>query len=375
MPAFGPLLVASVTASVITHQLLGYQPTYSMPIFAPIAGIDILPFAGLGLVIGACAPLFLVALDFGRRAFDRLALPLPMKLALGGLVVGVLSVQVPQVWGNGYSVVDSILNNDWTWHSLMLVLVFKVLATTATVGSGAVGGVFTPTLFCGAAVGALYALGLEAAAPESMAVSAAAAVGMGAMLAATTHAPLMAIIMISEMTVSYQLVLPLMLACVAAYTVARLFRTESMYSASLRRQRADAPKRPFSELRVRDLLKPDRPSIAPDMALRAVAEAFAAIRVQYLYVTDAGGRFLGAVSLHDLTRRMAAGDSAQTASDILLPDFPRLNAEMDLGEALGIFAKHHGERLPVVARSKGSKLLGSATKTDLLFLMQDGLND
>lgn len=301
-------------------------------------------------------------------------MPLPIKLALGGLVVGLLSLQVPQVWGNGYSVVDSILNSDWTWHALMLVLVFKVLATTATVGSGAVGGVFTPTLFCGAALGALYAQGLEAVAPGSMAMSAGAAVGMGAMLAATTHAPLMAIIMICEMTMSYQLVLPLMLSCVAAYTVARLFRTESMYSASLRRQRADAPKRRFSELRVRDLLKPDRPSIAPDTPLRAVAEAFAAHRVQYLYVTDTGGRFLGAVSLHDLTHRMA-GQSEQTASDILLTEFPRLNEEMDLGEALGVFAEHHGERLPVVARTKGSKLLGSASKTDLLFLMQDGLNN
>lgn len=374
MPALGPLVVASVTASVTIHQWLGYRPTYHMPAFAPIGGNDVVPYALLGVLVGLCAPLFLGALDASRRAFQKLTLPPPVLLAAGGLVVGLLSVQVPQVWGNGYSVVDGILNGDWAMQALAMVLVFKVLATMASVGSGAVGGVFTPTLFVGAALGALAAQAINVTATGFASTGAWAAVGMGAMLAATTHAPLMAIIMISEMTASYQLVLPLMLACVTAYSVSLLLRADSVYASSLRREGQDRL-RAFSEYRVRDLLKPDRPSISPDMMLDKVAEAFAAQRVQYLYVTDVSGHFLGAVSLHELMRREAQGVDRQRlcARDILNAGFARLEPSMDLATALGVFARHHGERLPVVD-ANSARLLGSVTKTDLLFLMQGSLD-
>ncbi len=157
MAGFGPLLVASVTASLVIHRLLGYAPTYRMPEFHPIGAADVLPYVGLGILAGLLAPQFLRLLDASRTAFNRTGLPLPLKLALGGLVVGALSIPEPQVWGNGYSVVNSVLGGEWAWNALLLVLVMKLLATSASVGSGAVGGVFTPTLFVGATFGALYA--------------------------------------------------------------------------------------------------------------------------------------------------------------------------------------------------------------------------
>jgi CIC family chloride channel protein len=378
MPAFGPLVVASVTASVVIHQLLGYRPTYDMPAFAPVGGAAMLSFAVLGLLIGVSAPVFVGLLEAAKRGVQRLRAPLPLQLALGGLVVGLLSIGVPQTWGNGYSVVSSMLQSQWAVGALATVLLCKVLATTATVGSGAVGGVFTPTLFVGAALGALLAAALEAVQPGLGSSSAVfAAVGMGAMLAATTHAPLMAIIMITEMTASYQLALPLMLSCVLAYTVSRVLRPDSVYAASLQRQREARPRRPLSELRMRELVKPERSALGLDTTLRGVAEAFAARRVQYLYVTDGSGRFLGAASLHDVSTRIGQpGGEMLTVRDILLHDFPRLDPAMRVSEALSVFAKHHGERLPVVAPdAEGGGLLGSVTKTDLLFALQDGLSN
>ena len=77
-------------------------------------------------------------------------------MALGGLGIGCISVWNPDVWGNGYSVVNSILHTDWTWKALLVILVLKIVATSISYGSGAIGGVFTPTLFVGAALGALY---------------------------------------------------------------------------------------------------------------------------------------------------------------------------------------------------------------------------
>lgn len=371
MTGLGPLIVASVSASIVIHQIVGYHATYDMPAFAPIAGADVLPYLLLGVLAGVVAPPFLWLLEGTKALFRRLPVPLALKLAGGGLIVGLISVQEPQVWGNGYSVVNSILATPWAWQALLMVLAFKIVATSATVGSGAVGGVFTPTLFVGAALGALYAHALDAVAPGSALPSACAAVAMGAMLAATTHAPLMSILMISEMTMSYQITLPLMLACVSAYSVARVFRSSSVYSDSLRHQHEalDAPR--MQRATVADLLKPDRPAVAQGMSLVDLAQAFAHNRVQYLYVTDAAGGFVGAVSLHDVARALASHVSPMpSAGDIVLRDFPVLTPEMDLPAALTTFARHHGERLPVVADTAGSRrLLGSASKTDMLLMM------
>lgn len=371
MSGLGPLLVASVSASIVIHQVVGYHASYDMPAFAPIAGTDVLPYLMLGALTGLVAPAFLWMLDAAKSLFARLPLPLALRLALGGLIVGLVSMYEPQVWGNGYSVVNSILGSPWVWQALLLVLAAKLLATSATVGSGAVGGVFTPTLFVGATFGALYAHALNALVPGMALPSACAAVAMGAMLAATTHAPLMSILMISEMTMSYQITLPLMLACVSAYSVARVFRRGSVYADSLRSQRTDAGVQAIRLTTVADLIKPDRPSVTPQTSVAELAQVFARHRVQYLYVVNEQGGFVGAVSLHDVARAMAQhAVPTLFASDILLREFPALTPDMDMSAALLVFARHHGERLPVVRDEGGvRKLLGSATKTDVMLLM------
>ena len=139
------------------------------------------------------------------------------------------------MWGNGYSVVDAILHERLFGWLLLAVLLAKVASTASTVGSGAVGGVFTPTLFIGAAVGALTGSTLKAALPHMTSGSSAfAVVGMGGFLAATTHAPLTSVLMIFEMTLDHQVVLPLILACVTAHYVAKVYRGgASIYRESL----------------------------------------------------------------------------------------------------------------------------------------------
>ncbi len=148
----GPLMVASVTANVTVHQVLGYKAVYQIPSLSVGSLWDLPLFLLLGLVLGSLAPLFLGVLDGARLMFGRLLLGLPLKLALGGLIVGVISTRRPEVWGNGYSVVNAVLHSQWPLTLVVTVLVAKILATAATTGSGAVGGVFTPTIFVGADV-------------------------------------------------------------------------------------------------------------------------------------------------------------------------------------------------------------------------------
>jgi CIC family chloride channel protein len=138
---------------------------------------------------------------------------------------------VPEVWGNGYSVVSDLLQGGQTWQWLALVLLTKVIATALSSGSGAIGGVFTPSIFVGAAAGSVLAqivsLWLPAALvgdPRVLAV-----IGMAAVLAAVTHAPLMAIVMVLEMTNQFQLTVPVMLACGVAYAVSTHFGARPLY--------------------------------------------------------------------------------------------------------------------------------------------------
>lgn len=237
-----PLAVASVVANIVTRQVLHYDAVFQMPHFEFVSGWEVINYLGLGLIAGLAAPQFLRFLDLSRAAFRRLPFPIWARMAAGGLVVGALSVIDPAVWGNGYSVVNSMLHTDWAWQAVATLLLLKTLATVASVGSGALGGVFTPTLFVGAALGALYGTALQGLFPAGSlsAVSSYAVVGMGALLAATTHAPLMSILMIFEMTLSYEVMLPLMLACMTGYVIAQRIRPASVYAKSLANNRISA---------------------------------------------------------------------------------------------------------------------------------------
>ena len=369
MESFGPIVVASVVANITMREFAGYKPPYEMPVFPAVTGVEVLLFVALGLLCGALAPQFLVMLDTAKKAFGRINAPLPVRLALGGLVVGILSVWTPEVWGNGYSVVNSILHSPWTWTALATVLVFKLVATAATVGSGAVGGVFTPTLFVGAVLGCLFGQGMHALWPDGTSASYAyAMVGMGAFLAGATQAPLMAILMIFEMTLSYQVVLPLMLSCVVAYFVARATGKASMYEITLHRNREEAERMRLRMTQMRELVRPAQTVVRADATVQDMTRVFLEYPVKYLYVTDETGRFLGAVALADITSDLLqkrdttdkrARDYVKATFDVLTPDMP-------LAVGLQHFMSFQGERLPVVESTRDPTLAGVVYKTSLL---------
>jgi CIC family chloride channel protein len=370
MESLGPMMIASVVANVTMRRLPGYHPTYEMPAFPEVANLEVPLFAALGILAGLAAPQFLRMLAFARRRFGRSTLPLPARLGLGGLGVGIISVWVPQVWGNGYSVVNSLLHQPWVWTSVLAILVFKVLATLFTAGSGAVGGIFTPTLFVGAALGYLFGLGTHALWPGlASGAPAYAIVGMGAFLAAATGAPLMAILMIFEMTLSYQAMLPLMLACVIAYFVARGVGGLSMYEITIRRYRDEQERLRLRGTQMRDLVKPAETVLAMNAPFAQMTAMFRQHPVKYIYIVDEAGRFQGVVALRDLAAALQDehAQKGKVAADFLRCELlPVITPEMALGQAFEQFLAHHGERLPVVQSVADPLLLGVVYKTALL---------
>ncbi len=227
--AVAPVLIASGTASALIQVLVDPKPLYEVPAVAMQPAS--LGMALVGAVLfGALGWTLLQLLERSHLLFARLR-SLPVRLGLGGLLVGLLSAFVPEAWGNGYSVVSSVLQGGHVWQWIVVVMLTKVLATALSSGSGAIGGVFTPSLFVGATAGSvlaqLAALALPAAwvgDPRAFAI-----IGMAAVLTAVTHAPLMAIVMVLEMTDQFQLTVPVMLACAVAYAISTQFGARPLY--------------------------------------------------------------------------------------------------------------------------------------------------
>ncbi len=369
MEIFGPLVFASVIATLTVRGFLGPGPLYEIPLFRLNGTWEIMPYLLLGLASGLVAPWFIRLLRMSEKWAEQISAPVYVKMCIGGLIVGALAVFYPQVCGNGYSVVNEILRGQWLWQTLALILIFKVLATAATFGSGAVGGVFTPTLFVGASLGFLFGTATQhITGSGSMNPSAFAIVGMGAFLAAATHAPIMAIIMIFELTLDYQIILPLMLACVIGYYTSVKIEKRSIYAEALKRKGAGDYAKQLAELHVRDLMKPRPLTISLNTGFSEIAENFMATRFNYLYVTD-DDRFLGAVSLHDIKSYLNTPELAKVviAGDLMRDSFPVVRASASLTEALERFSHHDGERLPVVSHDRD--LVGSIAKTDVILAL------
>ena len=371
METLGPLVVSSVMATEVMRWFRGGEPLYAIPPFHLATGWELGFVAVLGALCGLVAPLFLRLLRASEALFSLARVPAFVRMGLGGLVVGAIALRYPQVCGNGYSVIVSILNEDWVWRSLLVILALKVVATSATFGSGAVGGVFTPTLFVGAGLGHLFGEVCGAVLPGHVAPPGAYALaGMGMFIAAATRAPLTAILMVFEMTLDPSVIMPLMLGCVVAYYTATTIDGRSLYSHALAKKGEGALPQSLAGLSVSDLMKNEAAVVHPDSPFSEVARSFIANNIKYLYVVEADGTFRGVVSLQDTKPYLNAAHLADVviAFDIMRGEFPVLRPDSTLAEAIEAFARHDGERLPVVDGRDG-RLLGRVAKADVMLAL------
>jgi len=232
LEAMVPVLIASVIATMATRFAMGSEPLYGLRAFT-WQPLELFAFAGLGLVAAPVGVAFLRLLGYVEIFWRKL--PMPIRPAIGGAVCGVFLCALPAVAGNGFEEVSALLDGRLAIAGIMYLIVAKPFATSASVGSGNPGGVFTPTLLIGACLGALYAAGL-AHLFDTSSIGTYALVGLAAALAATTHAPLTAAILACELSGDFQLVLPLLVACAIAAGVARTLYIDSVYTAELTRR-------------------------------------------------------------------------------------------------------------------------------------------
>ncbi|MGE4368491.1 MAG: ClcB-like voltage-gated chloride channel protein [Burkholderiaceae bacterium] len=370
MRSVGPLLVAAASANITMRVVGSYRTIYPMESMPEILPLQVLPFVALGVITGLCAPYFLRLLDLVRQGFRRTRLPLPLRLAAGGFLLGLLLLVVPQVAGNGFSVVYSLLHTSWTWQAVVFILLCKVAATAVTVGSGAVGGVFTPALFVGGAIGTLFGQLMQAVLPDMAAQTYMyTLVGMGSFLGAATSAPFMALLMIFEMTLSYQIVLPLMLACVVSFFVSRALAEVSMYNVTQVREKDSLLRYRLRNTRIDELIKPADTVVRPGATVGDALAMFLEYPVRYIYVVTEDNIFQGVVAQQDLTGLLLSqGDMKdKPVTELMRTDYLQpLHPGMTLDQAQDLFVSFRGERLPVLTREEQPRLLGVVYKSSVL---------
>lgn len=233
-----PAIIATPIATALTRLAIGGGPIYGLRSFGLRSDLELAVHALLGLCAGLLGPAFMVLLARSEAWFQKLPGPKPARAAAGGLVVGLIALALPQVTGNGYEAINRILDGKVALGLLFALLLSKAVATSASVSSGSPGGVFTPSLFLGAALGGVFGdllLRLPLDAPLG-AAEAFALVGMAAMTAATTHAPVMAAALVFELSGDYSIVLPLLTATALATLLSRRLHPLSIYGSELHRR-------------------------------------------------------------------------------------------------------------------------------------------
>lgn len=381
MNLFAPLLVSSVVASVLSRTFFGTGHWFEAPMFE-FTRLSQLPwFLLLGGFCGAVGALFLKSLRFGQTWFDRLPAPIYARLALGGLVVGVIGLQYPDVWGNGYAATDRLLRTEPMILAVVGLFAAKFLATTATVSSGAVGGVFTPTLFLGAAAGSLFEGLLHLAGfGENIPTGCFALVGMGGTLSATTHSPLLAMIMLFELSLNYSLMPPLMLTCAVSTLVARSLHQDSIYTEPLRRKglaldRENIRPGAATERTVADLMREPIPPLSENAPFRSIADRFLKVPNNFLPVVNERGQLIGVVALHDLKEHLNVEQElfSVIASDIMQPAPPCVTPDQRLADVFPVLLSCELRNIPVVNNTTERRLIGSISRAEALGLLSEAI--
>ncbi len=330
--SFGLVVLSSVTADAIGRAAFGSHPFLTLPAFSFSSPLELVLYALLGVLATGVGLAFVRTLYAGEDFADRLWSGRPewLRPAAGGLLLGLLLLAVPQMYGVGSPVLQSAVAGHYILLALIGLLVAKILATSLTMWIGGSGGVFAPSLFMGAMLGSAYGevahhlLPHLAAAPGAYGL-----VGMGAVFAATSRAPITAVIIIFELTGDYHIILPLMFAIVLATALANMLTRDTIYTLKLRRRGIDidqpAQPRHMAQIPVAEAMGQLPRPLSHTEPLDAVIARLAAERSETLPVIDADGRLLGVVAASDAERALEEDHGRFSAgrSPAALPSYAR----------------------------------------------------
>ncbi len=372
--AFTPIVISSVIATAISRSLIGSTPFFEIPAYALHSPLELPLYLVMGLIGGLLSVAFIITLYKIEDIFEEgIRIPVYLKPALGGLFTGTLAFWFPELYGFDDSATHTALVGHPEIYLLAILVVAKILATSFTLGSGATGGLFTPSLFIGAMFGALFGnivgdLFPQVAAPPG----AYALVGMGVVVAGTIHAPLSALLIIFEVTADYKIILPLMLGTVASTLVARWLKKDSIYTMkiSLISHRVSGGRNLdlLQTRRIRSLVRQDAPVIRDTTGFSEILNLLMQSNYTSFPVTGKDNRVIGIITMRDLRPVLFDRELAPLllATDVMSENIFVLKADDTLGNALNKLEIGDYELLPVVDDLNNMRYQGVVTKDDII---------
>jgi CIC family chloride channel protein len=369
-----PIVISSVVATAVSRFFLGNNPAFVVPGYELVSPIELVPYMFVGVAAGLVALVFMRTLYATEDLFGKIPIPEYTKAALGGLMVGGIGIALPQVFGVGYSTITSALNDQLPVAMLGLLLVAKLVATSITIGSGGSGGIFAPSLFLGATAGGFLGKLIHQSFPAATAESGAyALVTMGAVVAAATHAPITAIIMIFELTQTINIIPPIMAACVVSTLVTTFLERDSIYTMKLTRRGIhlyeEEDSNVLKSLFVHDIIDREPETLPASANFETVVERILASGNSEFFVVDDRRELIGTIHLRELTRMLVEQELLRAiivAEDLLESDQPMVDENDTLDVAMQMFSAGLAEQLPVVDSDNERVLVGCIHKRDVI---------
>ncbi|HSH02861.1 MAG TPA: chloride channel protein [Anaerolineae bacterium] len=380
---FSSVVVAAVAASVIGRAILGDRPAFNIPIEYGVNSLwEYFFYPLLGLLAAVVGVLFTRLLYWSEDLFNRPWLPEWLRPALGGLTLALFAFlypyltpasnhitkdTIPHLDNVGYELIEAALANQIIFSTALILLLAKIIATCLTLGSGGSGGVFAPSLFMGAMLGVAFQQLLSRLFPTLLAPAGAyALVGMAAVVAASSHAPITAVIMLFELTGDYQIILPLMLTVVVATIVAQhMLAGESIYTLKLSRRGVRLERGRDADILqsvlVEEVMTSDITTTSINTPLSELAHYFTHSHHHGLIVLDNAGQLWGIVTLTDIENALANNLPLTTRTATIATTWPYLIVtypDETMGDALARMGSRGLGRLPVVSRQNPYHLLG-----------------
>ncbi len=368
--SFSAIVISSVVATVLSRHFIGDFPAFLVPAFNLNHTYELLFYAALGVLAGLVGCLFIKTLQWIEELFEHIPVHAILKPALGGLAVGGIGILLPQVLGVGYGAINDAMHTSVPLLLMLGLLCGKLLATSFTLSSGGSGGIFAPSLFLGAMLGGLGGAGLAEILPGQVGSGGSyALVTMGAMVSATTRAPITAIIIIFELTNNYTIILPLMVACILATLVAGQIVKPSIYHARLLRRGIDLnTEHDINILRNVSVgtvhMKPSL-SVQEDASLEEILEMAIEHGDRHYVVVNRLGHYIGLIHLDELRYSFFNEQELAhliVAADLVHRDLPTLLPSDNLDLALKLLGNSGLDTLPVLDPTDPTRVEGIITR-------------
>ncbi len=371
VPQFSPIVISSVMATVIARSQYGDTHAFVVPQYELRDPLELIGYVVLGILAAVVAVAFVRMLDASETLSQKWKFPEPLQVAMGAGLVGVIALWLPGVLGTGYTAMDRAVTGSYGTGLLLVLVVVKILAVCFTLGPGGSGGVFAPSLFMGAMLGAAVGHGMEWLMPGQAAPSGAyALVGMGAVLASTTHAPVTAIVMMFELTGDYQIILPVMLSCIVGTLLASHILGDSIYTIRLSRRgiraRAGRDTNILASIGVADVMRHDIARVAPGTHLADLMKRFVTEGRMTIYVVDDDEIFHGVIAAQELRPIFADASNLETllvAEDVADSSVRTVAIDQKLDDVLERLSAGYRDELPVL---DGRRLKGAISTQSVL---------